>query len=189
MKNWSNCYNWTQLIVSTAFFKSCVFFFSSSMLGWLGESMAMSGIYGLRNSLSESNSSLSNSSINGSCMGTFAGTTSNGSSPDDSSLQLSASLTSNPFSHLTSVSLSSSGSMNTPIKNFDNLQVSQLYHMHLCCAIDCVLAHLNSSGHEPSMDVCFGVIWIFVCACAVIECVCKCQHCCFIRSIETHFEG
>lgn len=91
----------------------------------LGESMAMSGIYGLRNSLSESNSSLSNSSMNGSCIGTsfVSGTTPTGSSPDDSSMQLSASLTSNPFSHLTSVSLSSSGSLNTPIKNFDNLQV------------------------------------------------------------------
>lgn len=89
----------------------------------LGESMAMSGIYGLRNSLSESNSSLSNSSMNGSCIGTFAGTTPTGSSPEDSSIQLSASLTSNPFSHITSVSLSSNGSLNTPIKNFDNLQV------------------------------------------------------------------
>ncbi|XP_055322004.1 cytoplasmic polyadenylation element-binding protein [Sitodiplosis mosellana] len=91
-----------------------------------GESMAMSGIYGLRNSLSESNSSLSNSSINGSCIGTFAGTTPTGSSPDDSSLQLSASMTSNPFSQLTSVSLSSSGSLNTPIKNFDNLQFDSI---------------------------------------------------------------
>lgn len=115
-------------------------FLVSFFLSELGESMAMSGIYGLRNSLSESNSSLSNSSINGSCIGTFAGTTPTGSSPDDSSLQLSASMTSNPFSQLTSVSLSSSGSLNTPIKNFDNLQVSCLLMIFLFLA---VLTHTN----------------------------------------------
>lgn len=139
------CDNWTHIkwnvycinlsVLFSSLYKflfnfSLILFLYVSMRDFIGESMAMSGIYGLRNSLSESNSSLSNSSMNGSCIGTsfVSGTTPTGSSPDDSSMQLSASLTSNPFSHLTSVSLSSSGSLNTPIKNFDNLQVKKMKH-------------------------------------------------------------
>jgi len=84
--------------------------------------MAMSGIYGLRNSLSESNSSLSNSS---SCVGTFAGTP-NGGSPDESAFQFNAGISPNPFSQLTPISLSSNGSLTTPIKKFDNLQFENI---------------------------------------------------------------
>lgn len=148
--------------------------FNHFTLDWLGESMAMSGIYGLRNSLSESNSSLSNSSINGSCIGTFAGTTSTGSSPDDSSLQLSASLTSNPFSHLTSVSMSSNGSLNTPIKNFDNLQVSHSY------------CHSGLSGHIQCLFLALGTSHLHSVSSIVCMCVSMCRHC---FSIGKHFEG
>lgn len=78
--------------------------------------MNVSEMYGLRNSLSESNSSLSNSSMNGSCVGTFAVTPT--SSPDDSPLQLNA----NPFSQLPTMS-SLSSTLTTPIKGFNSLQV------------------------------------------------------------------
>lgn len=82
-----------------------------------GESMNVPEIYGLRNSLSESSSSISNSSMNGSCVGTFAVTPT--SSPDDSPLQLNAI----PFSQISTMS-SLNNAMSTPVKGFNSLQVS-----------------------------------------------------------------
>lgn len=74
-------------------------------------------IYGLRNSLSESNSSLSNSSINGSCVGTFTVTPT--SSPDDSPMLLNTI----PFSQISTMS-SLSNALSTPVKGFNSLQVN-----------------------------------------------------------------
>lgn len=83
----------------------------------LGESMNVPEIYGLRNSLSESNSSLSNSSINGSCVGTFTVTPT--SSPDDSPMLLNTI----PFSQISTMS-SLSNALSTPVKGFNSLQVN-----------------------------------------------------------------
>lgn len=109
MHLWNDCNFLT--IISISFHRFVfVFFFT-------GESMNVPEIYGLRNSLSESSSSLSNSSMNGSCVGTFAVTPT--SSPDDSPLQLNAI----PFSQISTMS-SLNNSLGTPVKGFNSLQVS-----------------------------------------------------------------